>query len=47
MITGDTVDVLNDVEIPVIIGVGDIGKMDKHDELSRGAPSPGEQLKRY
>ncbi|MBP2662152.1 MAG: Stage sporulation protein [Firmicutes bacterium] len=38
VITGDTVDVLNDVEIPVIIGVGDIGKMDKHDDLSRGAP---------
>ncbi|SDD37333.1 stage V sporulation protein AE [Sporomusa acidovorans] len=38
VITGDTVDVLNDVNIPVIIGVGDIGKMDKHDDLSRGAP---------
>lgn len=38
VITGDTVDVLNDVEIPVIIGVGDIGKMEKHDDLSRGAP---------
>lgn len=38
VITGDTVDVLNDVEVPVIIGVGDIGKMDKHDDLSRGAP---------
>ncbi|MBP2634219.1 MAG: Stage sporulation protein [Firmicutes bacterium] len=37
-IIGDTVDVLNDLEIPVIIGVGDIGKMDKHDDLSRGAP---------
>ena len=37
-ITGDTVDVLNDIDIPVIIGVGDIGKMDKHDDLSRGAP---------
>ena len=38
VITGDTVDVLNDVDVPVIIGVGDIGKMDKHDDLSRGAP---------
>lgn len=37
-IVGDTVDVLNDLTIPVIIGVGDIGKMDKHDDLSRGAP---------
>lgn len=37
-VVGDTVDVLNELEIPVIIGVGDIGKMDKHDDLSRGAP---------
>lgn len=28
-IKGDTVDVLNSLEIPVIVGVGDIGKMDK------------------
>jgi stage V sporulation protein AE len=38
IITGDTVDVLNDVEIPVIIGVGDIGKMDKADHINKGAP---------
>jgi stage V sporulation protein AE len=37
-ITGDTVDVLNDIEVPVIIGVGDIGKMDKADDIRRGAP---------
>lgn len=37
-ITGDTVDVLNDVDVPVIIGVGDIGKMDKADDIRRGAP---------
>lgn len=37
-IKGDTVDVLNDVDIPVIIGVGDIGKMDKADDIKRGAP---------
>lgn len=38
VISGDTVDVLNDVEVPVIIGVGDIGKMEKADDISRGAP---------
>ncbi|SDF25475.1 stage V sporulation protein AE [Sporolituus thermophilus DSM 23256] len=38
VINGDTVDVLNEVEVPVIIGIGDIGKMDKADSVSRGAP---------
>lgn len=38
VVNGDTVDVLNDVDIPVIIGVGDIGKMDKADDIRRGAP---------
>lgn len=38
VIQGDTVDVLNDVDVPVIIGVGDIGKMDKRDDINKGAP---------
>lgn len=38
VVQGDTVDVLNNVEVPVIIGVGDIGKMDKKDDISKGAP---------
>lgn len=38
VVQGDTVDVLNDVQVPVIIGVGDIGKMDKKDDISKGAP---------
>lgn len=37
-IKGDTVDVLNDVDVPVIVGVGDIGKMDQADSLNRGSP---------
>ena len=37
-IAGDTVDVLNDLEIPFIVGVGDIGKMVKADDINRGAP---------
>lgn len=38
VITGDTVDVLNNLNIPVIIGVGDVGKMNKSDDIRRGAP---------
>ncbi|WP_442891465.1 stage V sporulation protein AE [Dendrosporobacter sp. 1207_IL3150] len=38
IITGDTVDVLNTVNVPIIVGVGDIGKMDKADDIGRGAP---------
>lgn len=37
-ITGDTVDVLNNIDVPVIIGIGDIGKMDHADDIRRGAP---------
>jgi len=38
IIAGDTVDVLNDLDIPFIVGVGDIGKMAKSDSIGRGAP---------
>lgn len=38
IISGDTVDVLNEVDIPVIVGVGDIGKMGKADDVRKGAP---------
>ena len=38
IICGDTVDVLNEVVVPVIIGVGDIGKMDKADDINLGSP---------
>jgi stage V sporulation protein AE len=38
VVSGDTVDVLNEVTVPVIIGVGDIGKMDKADDIRRGSP---------
>ncbi|MDR3564105.1 MAG: stage V sporulation protein AE [Negativicutes bacterium] len=37
-VNGDTVDVLNQVDIPVIVGIGDIGKMDKADDIRRGSP---------
>jgi stage V sporulation protein AE len=38
IIKGDTVDVLNKVQKPVIIGIGDPGKMDGFDDFEIGAP---------
>jgi stage V sporulation protein AE len=35
---GDTVDVLNRLDVPIIVGVGDIGKMNGHDHYRHGAP---------
>lgn len=35
---GDTVDVLDDLKIPLIIGVGDVGKMQGHDHIRYGCP---------
>jgi len=35
---GDTVDVLSDYNIPLIVGIGDIGKMDGKDDCEIGAP---------
>lgn len=37
-IFGDTVEILNAVQVPLIVGVGDIGKMRKHDMAEMGAP---------
>ncbi|MBP1933522.1 stage V sporulation protein AE [Ammoniphilus resinae] len=37
-ISGDTVDVLNRVEAPIIVGVGDVGKMQGKDHPIHGAP---------
>lgn len=38
MIVGDTVDVLNHLEIPFIVGIGDVGKMANADDVGHGAP---------
>lgn len=35
---GDTVDILNQCAVPIIVGIGDIGKMKGHDEKEIGAP---------
>ncbi|MBS7530982.1 stage V sporulation protein AE [Hazenella sp. IB182353] len=37
-IFGDTVEVLNEIQIPIVIGMGDIGKMREHDDASLGCP---------
>jgi stage V sporulation protein AE len=37
-IFGDTVEVLNEVAIPFVVGIGDIGKMDRKDDVEIGAP---------
>jgi stage V sporulation protein AE len=38
IIKGDTVDILNDLEAPIVIGIGDPGKMDGFDNVEIGAP---------
>ncbi len=35
---GDTVDILGDCRVPLIVGIGDIGKMDGKDDCEIGAP---------
>lgn len=37
-INGDTVDILESIEVPVIIGIGDPGKMTGKDTYEKGAP---------
>ncbi|GAE36766.1 stage V sporulation protein AE [Halalkalibacter akibai] len=37
-INGDTVYILDELDIPVIVGVGDIGKMSGFDTLKKGSP---------
>jgi stage V sporulation protein AE len=37
-IAGDTVYCLDQLHVPVIVGIGDIGKMSRRDSVNRGAP---------
>jgi stage V sporulation protein AE len=37
-IYGDTVDTLGILKIPIVIGIGDIGKMHAHDHIRNGCP---------
>ncbi|NLI12365.1 stage V sporulation protein AE [Pelotomaculum propionicicum] len=45
VLEGDTVEVINSLNIPLVIGIGDIGKMDGLDEADRGAPLTTRALK--
>ena len=45
LLEGDTVEVINKLDIPLVIGIGDIGKMDGVDEAERGAPLTTRALK--
>lgn len=38
LVSGDTVDILRHIDPPLVIGIGDIGKMNGHDAPERGAP---------
>jgi stage V sporulation protein AE len=44
-LTGDTVEVLDRLDIPLVVGIGDIGKMDGADDPDRGAPLTTRALK--
>lgn len=35
---GDTVDIIGDCDVPIVIGIGDIGKMEGKDDCDIGAP---------
>jgi len=45
IIYGDTIDILNYINVPVVIGMGDPGKMDGRDDCSKGAPVMTKALK--
>ncbi len=36
-VEGDTVDILNEINVPLVVGIGDIGKMSGHDSSETGA----------
>lgn len=42
---GDTVEILSEINIPVIVGIGDPGKMDGQDAPLKGAPITTKALK--
>lgn len=38
ILEGDTVDVINNADVPVVVGTGDIGKMEGYDAISKQSP---------
>lgn len=45
LLEGDTVEVIDSLKFPLVIGIGDIGKMDGADEAEKGAPLTTRALK--
>jgi stage V sporulation protein AE len=45
LLEGDTVEIIDSLNIPLVIGIGDIGKMDGADEVGKGAPLTTKALK--
>lgn len=37
-INGDTVYCIDSIDAPIVVGIGDIGKMAKYDEIAKGSP---------
>lgn len=44
-LSGDTVELLDKLQLPVVVGIGDIGKMDGADDFTAGAPLTTKALK--
>lgn len=44
-IKGDTVDVLRQYHFPLVVGIGDVGKMEHHDDRMWGAPVTTEAVR--
>lgn len=45
LLEGDTVEVIDSLNIPLVVGIGDVGKMDGADEAEKGAPLTTRALK--
>lgn len=45
LLKGDTVEMIDSLDIPLIVGIGDIGKMDGADDVEKGAPLTTRALK--
>lgn len=45
LLKGDTVEILDSLDIPLVVGIGDIGKMDGADDVEKGAPLTTRALK--
>ncbi|MDF2946947.1 MAG: stage sporulation protein [Bacillales bacterium] len=44
-ISGDTVYILDSLDVPIIVGIGDIGKMGGYDDVKKGSPVTKKAIK--